>query len=72
VLIGVPKEIKQDEYRVGLVPSTVAQLVARGHSVQVEAHAGNGAGITDTEYATAGAHICNSPAEVYGQADLIV
>ncbi len=57
MLIGVPKEIKADEYRVGLIPSTIKELVAGGHDVIVETHAGEGAGISDDEYAAAGAQI---------------
>ena len=57
MLIGVPKEIKTDEYRVGLVPATVRVLVAQGHTVLVQTHAGEGAGIGDDEYAAAGAEI---------------
>ncbi len=45
MLVGVPKEIKIEEYRVGLIPATVSELVAEGHDVAVESGAGNGAGI---------------------------
>ncbi|MDR3466850.1 MAG: alanine dehydrogenase [Xanthobacteraceae bacterium] len=70
--IGVPREIKTDEYRVGLVPATVQELVARGHSVEVEAGAGNGAGIGDADYVAAGATIALSPDQVFAHADLVV
>ena len=60
MLIGVPKEIKTDEYRVGLTPATVKELTARGHGVEVETMAGEGAGIADDEYAAAGAEIVAS------------
>ena len=55
MLIGVPKEIKTDEYRVGLTPATVSELTARGHRVVVETMAGAGAGLADQEYIAAGA-----------------
>jgi len=72
MLIGVPKEIKTDEYRVGLIPSTITELVASGHEVEVETHAGEGAGISDDEYAAAGAHVVATAAEIFQRAELIV
>jgi alanine dehydrogenase len=72
VLVGVPKEIKDNEYRVGLIPSTVAELTARGHRVLVETHAGEGAGLDDEEYRRAGAEIAAGPDPIFGQAELIV
>ena len=56
--IGVPKEIKDHEDRVGLVPSSVAELVHHGHQVVVEAGAGLGSGLSDAEYTAAGATLC--------------
>ena len=53
--VGVPKEIKDNEYRVGLVPSTVRELTANGHEVLVERNAGLGAGLADADYQAAGA-----------------
>jgi alanine dehydrogenase len=70
--IGVPKEIKQDEYRVGMIPAGVEELTRAGHRVMIETGAGLGSGITDDQYLAAGAHIAKSPAEIFGQADLIV
>lgn len=70
--IGVPKEIKDNEYRVGLVPETVHDLTKRGHEVFVETQAGSGAGISDDEYAQAGAAISASGVRVFEQAELIV
>jgi alanine dehydrogenase len=70
--IGVPKEIKDNEYRVGLVPSTVRELMARGHEVMVETGAGLGAGLADADYETAGAVIVSDPRKVYSDAELIV
>ena len=57
MLIGVPKEIKVHEYRVGLTPESVRELVARGHRVIVERNAGEGIGASDGDYGTAGAAI---------------
>jgi len=70
--IGVPKEIKDNEFRVGLVPATVEELARRGHRVTVEAHAGAGAGIADADYVKAGAEIAASAQDVFARADLIV
>jgi alanine dehydrogenase len=72
MLIGVPKEIKTDEYRVGLIPSTVKELVERGHDVVVETHAGEGVGIGDAEYAAAGAQVVASADTILQKAELIV
>ena len=57
MLVGVPKEIKDNEYRVGLVPSTVRELTDKGHQALVEAGAGSGAGLSDGDYKSAGAEI---------------
>jgi alanine dehydrogenase len=70
--VGVPKEIKNHEYRVGLVPSSVAELVHHGHEVLVETGAGLGSGIPDSDYAAAGATIVADTDTVFGQADLVV
>ncbi|HEY1662981.1 MAG TPA: alanine dehydrogenase [Verrucomicrobiae bacterium] len=70
--VGVPKEIKQQEYRVALLPSGVYQLIKRGHTVIVERGAGVGAGYPDSEYAVAGAKLVESHAEVFAGADLII
>src|ERR1035441_1134899 len=72
MIIGVPKEIKDNETRVGLVPSGVAALREAGHEVLVEAHAGEGSSLTDREYAEAGASILDRAADVWQRADLIV
>lgn len=72
MLIGVPKEIKTDEYRVGLTPATIKELTARGHQVAVETKAGAGAGIADQEYAAAGAQIVASADQIFQRAELIV
>lgn len=70
--IGVPKEIKDNEYRVGLVPATVRELSAHGHQVLVEMGAGLGAGLSDAEYAAAGAEITAEARQVFARSDLIV
>jgi alanine dehydrogenase len=70
--IGVPREIKVHEYRVGLVPAAVRELVAAGHEVLIETHAGEGVGILDLQYEAAGASIARTAAEVFRFADLIV
>ncbi len=72
MVIGVPKEVKTDEYRVGITPSNVALLVNSGHSVFVEANAGEGSGFSDSEYISAGAKIAKTPKELYKKALLIV
>ena len=72
MLVGVPKEIKDNEYRVGLVPSTVRELASSGHSVIVQENAGTGAGLSDAEYASAGAEIVSSAEEVFDRAEMIV
>jgi alanine dehydrogenase len=70
--IGVPKEIKNHEYRVGLVPSSVAELVHHGHEVMIERGAGLGAGLTDSEYEAAGGTIIGGPDDIFARAEMIV
>src|SRR5690606_5459297 len=70
--IGVPKEIKVLEYRVGMVPAGVAELVHDGHEVFVETEAGAGIGLTDADYEAAGATVLGTAKEVFDRADLIV
>src|ERR1051325_10364452 len=72
MIIGVPREIKDHETRVGLVPSGVTALREGGHEVLVETRAGEGSSLTDREYMQAGAHIVERAAEVWGKADLVV
>src|SRR5215831_14427057 len=72
MVIGVPREIKDHETRVGLVTSGVTALREAGHEVLVETHAGEGSSLTDREYMQAGAHIVERAADVWGKADLIV
>src|ERR1700754_4244423 len=70
--VGVPREIKIHEYRVGLTPGAVREYVAAGHSVVVETNAGAGIGASDQVYRKAGAAIADSAAEVFATADMIV
>ena len=72
MIIGVPKEIKTDEYRVSMTPAGVAELVNLGHEVYVQKGAGEGSGFNDEEYTQAGASLLVEPAEVFALADLIV
>jgi len=72
MLIGVPKEIKTKEYRVGLVPASVRELVHHGHEVIVEAEAGVGIGFAADAYSQVGATIANGPEEIFAKADMIV
>jgi alanine dehydrogenase len=72
MLIGVPREIKNHEYRVGLVPSSAAELVRHGHEVLVETGAGLGSGITDAEYEKAGAKIAANAADIWSRAQMII
>jgi len=71
VIIGVPKEIKTREYRVGMTPAGVRSLTSRGHKVLVEKSAGEGAGIKDADYVAAGAQIVASAADAWG-AEMVV
>lgn len=72
MLIGVPKEIKVHEYRVGLTPSSVRELHAHGHAVIVQSGAGRGIGASDEDYRAAGAAIADTPEEIFAHADMIV
>src|SRR5262249_42015637 len=70
--IGVPGEIKDNEFRVGLTPSSVAELGYKGHHVVVEADAGLGSGLSNAEYEAAGASIVTNARTVFADADMIV
>ena len=72
MLIGVPKEIKDNEFRVGLVPSTVRELTAKGHKVLIERNAGLGAGLSDADYQAVGAEIVTDADQIFGRAELVV
>jgi alanine dehydrogenase len=72
MIIGVPKEVKRDEYRVGMLPVGVEEFLVRGHRVLVEADAGLGSGLSNQDYLEHGAELVASPDEVYAQADMII
>ena len=72
MLIGVPKEIKDNEYRVGLAPESARELIAHGHEVIVETNAGIGIGASDEEYQRAGATIIATAEEIFARADMVV
>src|SRR5438477_5313466 len=72
MIVGVPKEIKTDEYRVAMIPVGVEELTRAGHKVVVQAGAGQGSGIADDDYAKHGAEIATAAEEVWRRADLIV
>ncbi|WP_261872726.1 alanine dehydrogenase [Vibrio rarus] len=72
MIIGIPKEIKNHEYRVGMVPGSVREVISHGHQVIVETQAGSGIGFTDDDYIAAGASILHSAKEIFAQAEMIV
>lgn len=72
MIIGVPKEIKNNENRVAVTPGGVQEFVKHGHKVYVQHTAGNGSGFSDEQYVQAGAHILNTIEDVYGIAEMIV
>jgi alanine dehydrogenase len=72
MLIGVPKEIKNHEYRVGMTPVSVQECVSHGHKVMIETNAGAEVGFNDAQYVAAGATIANTPQEIFAAADMIV
>jgi alanine dehydrogenase len=72
MIVGVPREVKNNEYRVGLVPAGVHSFVKAGHQVLVEAGAGLGSGISDEEYVKAGGKLVGKATDVFGAADMIV
>ncbi|WP_240224211.1 alanine dehydrogenase [Rheinheimera hassiensis] len=72
MIIGVPKEIKNHEYRVGMTPASVRELVNNKHSVLIETNAGMGIGFTDDDYTAAGATVMGTAAEIFAKAEMIV
>lgn len=72
MLIGVPKEIKNHEYRIGLTPASVRELTSQGHQVMVQAGGGAGIGFPDEEYKSAGASIIESAEEIFDRAEMII
>lgn len=72
MVVGVPREIKESENRVGVVPAGVEELVRRGHTVVVQAGAGEGSALSDDDFRAAGARIAATAEEVWGEADLVM
>src|SRR5947209_8720390 len=72
MIVGTPKEVKSDEYRVALLPVGAEELTAAGHTVLVETGAGLGSGIPDALYEAAGARIVADETEIWSQSDLVV
>ena len=72
MIIGVPSEVKNNEFRVGLTPESVEQIVESGHTVLIQSNAGNGIGFNNDDYIKSGATIINSAEEVYGSSELII
>ena len=72
MLVGVPKEIKNNESRVAMTPAGVHELVVRNHKVLIQAGAGEGSGFSDQDYIDAGAEIATKAEDVWGRAELVV
>ncbi|MFN4100811.1 MAG: alanine dehydrogenase, partial [Pararhodobacter sp.] len=72
MLIGCPREIKPQEYRVGLTPAAALEAVNAGHEVIVEAGAGMGAGFSDDDYRAAGARVVDTAEEIFARAELVI
>ncbi len=72
MIVGVPKEVKRDEYRVAMLPVGIEELVRRNHQVILQTGAGMGSGLTDEEYVAAGARLADDPQEIFDKADMIV
>lgn len=72
MIIGVPREVKSDEYRVALMPVGAETLIKAGHQVFIEMHAGEGSGFTDAEYVAAGAALVDTAKEVFDKAEMII
>ena len=72
MIIGVPKEIKNHEYRVGMTPAAVYELTSRGHEVLIERQAGVGSGFDDDAYAQAGAEMVDAASDIFQRSELII
>src|SRR6476659_4976066 len=70
--VGIPTEIKNNEYRVAITPAGVAELVRRGHEVLIQAGAGGGSAITDADFKRVGAQLINTADEVWAEAELLL
>ena len=72
MIVGLPKEVKDNEYRVGIVPAGVKALTIAGHTVLIQKSAGEGSGITNEEYVAAGGELVDTAEEVWARAEMIV
>jgi alanine dehydrogenase len=72
MLIGVPKEIKNHEYRIGLTPAGVRELVANGHQIMIQQQGGEAVGLNNELYLAAGAEIVSEAAEIFARAELLI
>ena len=72
MIVGVPKEIKNNEFRVGMTPSGVNSFINNGHTVLIQKDAGQGSGYKDSDYSSVGAEICDSIEEIYSKSEMIV
>ncbi len=72
MIVGVPKELKEDEYRVAVSPAGVRELTAAGHTVYVERGAGDGSSIPDAQFVTTGATIVDDPRDIWAASDLVL
>ncbi|MGY8945565.1 MAG: alanine dehydrogenase, partial [Flavobacteriales bacterium] len=72
MILGIPKEIKNNEFRVGMTPSGVNSFINKGHQVYVQKSAGLGSGYTDSDYVTVGAKICTTIEDIYSISEMIV
>jgi alanine dehydrogenase len=72
MLIGVPKEIKNNEFRVGLTPASVREIISHGHQITIESNAGEGIGKSDRDYEDAGAHIAATAKDVFERSDMVI
>ena len=72
MIVGCVKEIKNNEFRVGLTPANVKAYIAAGHEVLIESGAGDGSGFPDAEYAEAGAKLCATAKEVWDACEMMV
>lgn len=72
MIVGVPKEIKNNENRVAITPAGVEEMVKAGHQVYIEDRAGVGSGISNEEYVSAGAQLLSDPSDVFAASDLII
>jgi len=72
VIVGVPKEVKADEYRVAITPAGVRELTAAGHTVFVEKEAGVGSSIPDADFIATGAQMLDDPDDIWSSADMIL